>query len=718
MALASCDPYGVTPPAKEPSPYADVTLRVGGNGLPFEKEREYYSLDEGIQYLPVDVFRSLKRPLAQGQGISLGLYAQYLLEKPERLGLYPSLPGSDPVAEEVRLPPLPLGITRSTSPRTLRNGTLDYVAMAGINCATCHTGLLVHTAADGKRQGFLFDGAPSTFTIGNLISEMTLSIASTILNPKAFDDFYGDYQRSARASWALAKRGSAPELSIADAKRHHDRLDRLRKTDKWKSFHSRVAASSGDLHVLRQATIDYATKDLDSDLETLGREEGGPLLSRAPRAESSLGDAYPSYDDLNSPLKMYVYLVKRLLHFLSAASYAGGSADTGFARADPWISTMNMLAANGSHLPLGRPKPASCNGLAPMSDIPASDWTDRYDPTGATGASYIWNFYNQKWVFWGGVTDSMMERNLAQGIALLADYDFTTQETTLSVTNLQSLMANYARKIDVPRWPAEFGAIDPVLAKEGKALFAQHCLECHHPLKGVPGPGGTPNRYIDVRTDPWYYQQMAPSFYGNDLFSGVLKCWMDAVRDQAFQNESVNPANQKAWQEGREDATWRAPGCNALTAKSLYGVWATAPYLHNGSVPTIADLLEPPAKRPPKFSVGNLEYDTAHLGFVSDLGRAPYYATVFDTHTQGNGNGGHDFGTALATREKEAILEFLKAYYPEDPDYDLVYSKPDAACPCSGSGQKVDPAVAAPASSATVVPSPPTPPTPLSSPPR
>src|SRR5204863_344298 len=82
-------------------------------------------------------------------------------------------------------------------------------------------------------------------------------------------------------------------------------------------------------------------------------------------------------------------------------------------------------------------------------------------------------------------------------------------------------------------------------------------------------------------------------------------------------------------------------------APSLDGVWLNAPYLHNGSVPTLSDLLEPPANRPGRFWRGYDVYDQAGVGFVSDGVDAQRSGTPFDATRPGNGNGGHAYGTTL-----------------------------------------------------------------------
>ncbi len=95
-------------------------------------------------------------------------------------------------------------------------------------------------------------------------------------------------------------------------------------------------------------------------------------------------------------------------------------------------------------------------------------------------------------------------------------------------------------------------------------------------------------------------------------------------------------------------------------AKPLVGVWLLAPYLHNGAVPTIADLLTPPAQRPARFYRGYDVLDTERLGFMASGAAAAAHGYSFDTGLRGNGNGGHLYGTDLSADDKRALIEFVK----------------------------------------------------------
>ena len=106
------------------------------------------------------------------------------------------------------------------------------------------------------------------------------------------------------------------------------------------------------------------------------------------------------------------------------------------------------------------------------------------------------------------------------------------------------------------------------------------------------------------------------------------------------------------------------------------GIWATPPYLHNGSVPTLYDLLLPPAQRPISFLVGTREFDPEKVGYVTDATNAQYQTprsaqeNTFTFRTRdaggnmvpGNSNAGHDYGNASLTEEQRwALVEYMKA---------------------------------------------------------
>jgi hypothetical protein len=104
----------------------------------------------------------------------------------------------------------------------------------------------------------------------------------------------------------------------------------------------------------------------------------------------------------------------------------------------------------------------------------------------------------------------------------------------------------------------------------------------------------------------------------------------------------------------------------------LDGLWLRAPYLHNGSIPTLADLLQPPERRPVDYVRGIDIIDHAKGGFLAPgcevpswreaVAASPPRAFCFDTRQRGNGNGGHLYGTALTDEQKADLLAYLQTF--------------------------------------------------------
>jgi hypothetical protein len=102
-------------------------------------------------------------------------------------------------------------------------------------------------------------------------------------------------------------------------------------------------------------------------------------------------------------------------------------------------------------------------------------------------------------------------------------------------------------------------------------------------------------------------------------------------------------------------------GTDPAVAPSLQGTWLRGPYLHNGSVPTVRDLLNPPSLRPRAFYLGNNLIDPRNVGFNSTLSAEKgLHFTLFDTTQPGNSNSGHSYGTDLSDSQKDALLEYVK----------------------------------------------------------
>jgi mono/diheme cytochrome c family protein len=210
-------------------------------------------------------------------------------------------------------------------------------------------------------------------------------------------------------------------------------------------------------------------------------------------------------------------------------------------------------------------------------------------------------------------------------------------------------LEQWLREVPPPEYPLP---IDAVLAAEGEQLFEQHCAVCH--ATGRDNRMGTVIPIEEVRTD--------------------------AERTHAWTLEAANAANRKVLEFDVQRTPMSKPERPGYIALQLDGLWLRAPYLHNGSVPTVRALLEPPECRPKTFYRGFDVLDQQHVGFVSrrcetippppgagcpvaelQSGCMPEDAGWrYDSAQGGNGNGGHLYGTSLGADEKTALVEFLK----------------------------------------------------------
>jgi hypothetical protein len=187
-------------------------------------------------------------------------------------------------------------------------------------------------------------------------------------------------------------------------------------------------------------------------------------------------------------------------------------------------------------------------------------------------------------------------------------------------------LKDYLSELPPPKYPF---VIDTAKAASGKPLFDAHCAGCHASDKT-----GTPLRLAEVGTD-----------------RGRLDSWNKGAAIKA---------NQVVKEMGLERRGLVEEDLHGYVAAFLDGIWLKAPYLHNGSVPTLRDLLEPAAKRPKVFWRGYDVYDQAKVGFVTDGPEARRIGTRLDTASKGGGNQGHEFGTGLSGADKDALVEFLK----------------------------------------------------------
>jgi len=284
-------------------------------------------------------------------------------------------------------------------------------------------------------------------------------------------------------------------------------------------------------------------------------------------------------------------------------------------------------------------------------------------------------------------------------------------DSTPKVDNIHTLekTLSYVRS---PKWPASFPAVDQRWVDLGKDIYDQNCAGCHANINdGIQAnemtePNSIGRQYVkigrvpyeEVGTDPAFAQDYGMRTAKTKILGSVLRevapdsvdpatgiRFGDEVPEElnalvllgvasnvitsdhfdslGFRIRAENadrslPANQAVealkieYQNGQVDRNLLTP--TSYRAKPLNGIAFTGPYLHNGSVRSLWELLHSPAQRAQTFRVGSREYDPSWVGYVNDG------AFLFDTRVRGNSNAGHTYGNELGLHEKFYLLQYLK----------------------------------------------------------
>lgn len=250
-----------------------------------------------------------------------------------------------------------------------------------------------------------------------------------------------------------------------------------------------------------------------------------------------------------------------------------------------------------------------------------------------------WLLKKKRTMYHVGSTDARSVRSLMQFLMhpLTTPGEFAKHEPAFR--DIQQ----YLMSIEPPKYPFP---VDGELAKKGKVVFEANCATCH----GTYGEKWTyPNRVIplaEIGTDPTRFNNIGPKFA-----EAYNRSWFAAEGGWLLGSQPI-----------RATKGYQSP--------PLDGIWATAPYFHNGSVPTLEGVLNTEA-RPTRFtrSFGTAEadYDKDRVGWKVSEPPAGYEKLpaferrkVYDTAQPGRGNGGHEYGDALSDADRRAVIEYLK----------------------------------------------------------
>lgn len=309
-------------------------------------------------------------------------------------------------------------------------------------------------------------------------------------------------------------------------------------------------------------------------------------------------------------------------------------------------------------------------------------------PAAPVSYPFLWLAPRLDWVQWNGSVQDPIARNLGEVVAVFGrttmtaaggKLDFDASMRTPDLYKLEQIVS----RLRPPAWPEDvLGKIDQEKAKRGAAVYAREkCATCHFEKAPYPltAPNAAGKQFVrttqtplkDVGTDP----RMASDFVNRTAKTGryaplvggraeapapeLFFYALTALTGAELAKLKLTPAEAAAYNGYRAPVLPTTDYLLGYKTGPLPGMWATAPYLHNGSVPSLYQLLLPPEKRAKEFWVGSREFDPREVGHRSDRAAGGFR---FDTTLPGNGNGGHAYGTALTDAERWDLVEYLKSF--------------------------------------------------------
>jgi hypothetical protein len=323
----------------------------------------------------------------------------------------------------------------------------------------------------------------------------------------------------------------------------------------------------------------------------------------------------------------------------------------------------------------------------------------------------IWDASWFNWVQYNSSIADPLVRNIGEALGVRAVVklygpDAAQFDNSINVKGLRTLEDLLAgpgplKGLASPKWPSVFPALDQQKVARGAELYKQHCQACHLPplqdvmaslesaaYKNGPEPkywwkndlGNWYMKVTDVKieymgTDPHEATDFASRKADTgDLKKGVVsaRAGLDLVTrgigTKFFEKQNIPPEQHAAWAGGRDPKDVAVRDELIYKARPLNGIWAVAPFLHNGSVPNLYLLLSPQSERPKTFWAGSKQFDPVKVGYdPAEINGA----TLFDTAQPGNSNVGHEFkdgprgkgviGPLLSPDDRMLIIEYLKS---------------------------------------------------------
>ena len=573
----------------------------------------------------------------------------------------------DPVPTAANPDTLPVGFARRYD-RALRDEVLD------ITCAACHTGQ-INVSKNGKTTAIRIDGGPAmhAFTstrLGNFEPVLLGSIASTYVNPFKFNRFakkvLGDAQYAEGKSRLRSEVGELFSTLL-----HEFVNDKVRgnypteegpgRTDALGRISNNVFAAQLDAANYRPAnapvSYPYLWNIWRFDWVQYTGSVSQPLarnVSEAMGTGATIGllDNYgrpvPAAEQFRTSIDFNsIHRIETTLQRLTPPRWPEdllGPIDRDKARRGEDLFAARCIRCHGPHVApeviakrdtpqLPAPNPLWMIEPKPQQQIGT-------DPTSAL------NFASRRLDLTKAGLDADVVRKM-----LSAELQAMRQRAQAAVTELTSDLAKARSK----KQADEVARLEVSISHAASSTLSNEAIARQLDAVDVSSMSAGPGLKI----------------------IGML------IRDKYYKDEVMTESQQECFNGfGALDLPRAFLG---YKPRPLEGVWATAPFLHNGSVPTIYDLLSPAHERPREFYLGRREYDPVKLGFVTDRGSSTK-GFLFNTRLQGNHNTGHEFragfneaaaangdyqygviGPALSADERFAIIEYLKVRRDDAP---------------------------------------------------
>ncbi len=341
----------------------------------------------------------------------------------------------------------------------------------------------------------------------------------------------------------------------------------------------------------------------------------------------------------------------------------------------------------------------------------AENWSS---PMAPVKPPFVWNAPQGSWTQWSGTVQDPIARNHGETLGVYLPMDFRSRTPQEGLFESGAMLVDLNKiehlldRLAPPKWPEEvLGRIDRQKARQGKALFMTHCSSCHN---AYPYTWTAPNKYgkrfIEVGLVPQKYVGTDPAQLLRTqayAITGHLSAYLPGpLKDQpivptsALREALTRLSLRRALEplklsdaelldyNGFRELPGPPPPVDSWKAAPRDGIWATGPFLHNGSVPNLYEMLIPASQRSKKFYVGR-EFDPVKVG-IDTGGKSGTF--VFDTALIGNSNAGHSFekgprgngviGPLLTDRERWALVEYLKSI-PEEAGRVTPYGGPPDA---------------------------------------